>query len=177
MDDTTTTAAQPSLNDPLESAAARTRRLLSVAEAWLARTMPATEVRFDLRGTAAGQARVSADGPAVIRYNRELLLRHTERFMHETVPHEVAHVAAFHCHGFGIRPHGAEWRHIMRHFGVEPARCHNFDVSCLRTRVVARFRYRCACTTHELSSIRHQRIRRHGIRYLCRRCRQPLIPI
>ena len=105
-----------------------------------------------------------------------LLGRHPAEFIAETVPHEVAHVVAFAKHGVRIRPHGAEWQGIMRYFGVAPTRCHGYDVSRLRTRALRRFLYRCNCGTHEISSIRHNRIRTRGVVYLCRRCRQPLQP-
>ena len=159
---------------PLEHARARTGALLREAEAWLNLAMPRVEIRFDLRGTAAGQARMRDGSFALIRYNAALLGLHPEVFVAETVPHEVAHVVAFTKHGACIRPHGAEWQAVMRHFGVEPSRCHRYDVSKLRTRSLQRFLYRCGCGTHQISSIRHNRICRQGTVYLCRRCRQPL---
>jgi SprT protein len=160
-----------------DQAAARTRDLLEEAERWLRVRMPQTEIRFDLRGTSAGQARVKGSGFALIRYNPMLLNRYPTEFIAETVAHEVAHVAAFVRHGPGIRPHGPEWQSVMRHFEVEPSRCHGYDVSRLCTRSLKRFLYRCACGTHEISSIRHNRIGMRGAVYLCRRCREPLKPV
>jgi SprT protein len=159
---------------PTEQAAARTGALLREAEAWLRLAMPRVEIRFDLRGTSAGQARMRNGSSPIIRYNATLLRLHPTEFIVETVPHEVAHVVAFVKHGPRIRPHGPEWQAVMRHFGVEPSRCHRYDVSRLRTRSLQRFLYRCSCGTHEISSIRHNRICREGTVYLCRRCRQPL---
>ncbi|UHD16648.1 SprT family zinc-dependent metalloprotease [Thiocapsa bogorovii] len=159
---------------PTEHAAARTGALLREAETWLHLAMPRVEIRFDLRGTSAGQARMRSRSFAIIRYNATLLSMHETHFVSETVAHEVAHVVAFVKHGPRIRPHGPEWQAVMRHFGVEPSRCHRYDVSRLRTRSLQRFLYRCDCGTHEISSIRHNRICREGTVYLCRRCRQPL---
>lgn len=159
---------------PLEHASDRTGTLLREAAAWLHLAVPQVEIRFDLRGTAAGQARIRNGSFALIRYNAALLSLHPTEFIAETVPHEVAHVVAFAKHGARIRPHGAEWQAVMRHFGVEPSRCHRYDVSRLRTRSLQRFLYRCGCGTHEISSIRHNRICRQGTVYLCRRCRLPL---
>ncbi|MFB1486437.1 MULTISPECIES: SprT-like domain-containing protein [unclassified Thiocapsa] len=159
---------------PTEHAAARTGALLREAECRLRLAMPRVEIRFDLRGTSAGQARMRNESFAIIRYNATLLGLHPTQFVAETVPHEVAHVVAFVKYGPRIRPHGPEWQAVMRHFGVEPSRCHCYDVSKLRTRSLQRFLYRCSCGTHEISSIRHNRICREGAVYLCRRCRQPL---
>ncbi len=161
---------------PMEQAILRTRRLLSDAEEWLRVRMPATEIRFDLRGTTAGQARLRSPNGALIRYNPALLCRHPIEFIKQTVAQEVAHIVAFVRHGSGIRPHGPEWQVIMRHFGIEPSRCHNYDISRLRTRELRRFAYLCGCSRHELTSIRHKRAQGGGIVYLCRRCRQPLRP-
>ena len=152
----------------------RTRHLLRVAQDWLGVEMPATEIRFDLRGTAAGEARLLGSSSAVIRYNPTLLARHPESLIEETVAHEVAHLVAFKRFGTRIRPHGREWQAIMRRFGVAPRRCHSHDVSDLRTRSPRRFVYRCGCRTHELTSIRHRRARTGATVYLCKQCGEPL---
>ncbi|MCG6896583.1 MAG: SprT-like domain-containing protein [Thiocapsa sp.] len=164
------------LRTPIEQVLARTHSLLREAEDWLHLPMPPTEVRFDLHGLAAGQARLEIAGRALIRYNPTLLHRHPAEFLRETVPHEVGHIVAFIRHGTRIRPHGAEWQTIMRHFGAYPSRCHRFDTSTLRARTLRRFSYRCGCRTHQLSSIRHNRVLAAGVVYLCPRCRQPLRP-
>ncbi len=174
---TTTSKTDPvAIQLSMTKAVERTRQLLREAEDWLHASMPHTEIRFDLTGVSAGQARVKGGGGALIRYNPALLGRHPTDFIRATVAHEVAHVVAFTVYGSDIRPHGREWQSIMYRFGVEPSRCHHYDVSRLRTRSVHRFTYRCACGTHEISSIRHNRVRSRGTIYLCRRCRQPLQP-
>ncbi|WP_201245780.1 SprT-like domain-containing protein [Halochromatium salexigens] len=156
-----------SVADLIAVAEARTRALLGRLE----RTR--IEIRFDLRGKSAGQVRIRPDGRALIRYNLELLKRGGADFIEETIPHEVAHVLAYQCHGPGIRPHGAEWQRIMRMLGAEPTRCHDYDVSGLETRTLHYFDYHCGCMAHRLSSIRHNKVAK-GQRYLCKRCGEPL---
>lgn len=166
----------PLTEDPLQDRVReRTLQLLAQAAAWLRMPHPATVVRFDLRGRAAGQARLTNRGPLVIRYHPVLLRDNPEDFLISTVPHEVAHVAAFARHGAGIRPHGPEWTAIMRHLGAEPLRCHGYDVSNLAVRTLRELDYRCACRGHRLTSIRHRRILA-GQTYLCRQCGTPLRP-
>lgn len=140
--------------------------------------VPEVEVAFDLRGMAAGQAHASGGAAPRIRLNRVLLRENGEAFLAQTVPHEVAHVAVFYLPGRRrpARPHGAEWRRLMRHFGVPPERTHAFDVARARTRRLRTFRYACACSEVELTSIRHNRVRR-GVRYHCRRCGGRLRPV
>jgi SprT protein len=133
------------------------------------------EIRFDLRGKTAGQVRIRSRGQYLIRYNLELLKRGGIDFIDRTVPHEVAHVLAYHRYGPRIRPHGQEWQRIMRQFGAEPSRCHDYDVSGLSARQLTYFHYHCSCMEHQLSSIRHNKFAK-GQRYRCRRCGETLRP-
>jgi SprT protein len=134
---------------------------------------PRPEIRFDLRGRAAGQARFGPGKLTQIRFNALLLAENPREFIAQTVPHECAHVLAFSRHGRGIRPHGPEWQAIMLRWGAEPERCHRFDVSSVTTRQVREFDYHCDCREHRLSAIRHHRVL-GGQVYLCRRCAGPL---
>jgi len=133
-------------------------------------------IRFDLRGKSAGQVRTSAGSDCVIRYNPRLLERHPQEFLAQTVPHEAAHLLAFSLFGPRIAPHGREWRAMMAFFGVPPERCHQFSVEGLQARRLRRYAYRCACRTHQITSIRHNRIR-SGQTYLCRQCGRALEPV
>lgn len=130
-------------------------------------------IRFDLRGTNAGQARLDAERHCTIRYHPLLLLRYGEAFIAQTVPHEVAHCLVFLRYGHRAKPHGAEWRALMRQFGAAPRRCHEYAVADLPRRQLRHFAYRCACRVHYLTAIRHQRVLR-GRHYLCKRCGAPL---
>ena len=149
--------------------AARTRDLLTAAGLWLCIGIQDPQIRFDLRGRSAGQARIGSRGPWVVRYNPVLLAANAEDFLATTVPHEVAHLVAYARHGSRIRPHGPEWQAIMRHFGVAPERCHRYDVSAVRGRSLREFDYHCSCRGHRLSSIRHHRVLA-GRDYICRHC-------
>jgi len=154
---------------------AHSRALLAQAGQWLRISAPDPQIRFDLRGRAAGQARCGAGGPWVLRYNPVLLGANPEDFLATTVPHEVAHLAAFARHGVRIRPHGPQWQAVMHFFGVAPERCHRYDLSAVRGRALREFDYHCGCRGHRLSSIRHHRVLAGGT-YVCRRCAGPLRP-
>lgn len=163
----------------LTRAIARTQELLSQAAADLGVRVKTLEIRFDLRGRAAGQARYGTrqgiGGPWIIRYNPVLLRENPDSFIAQTVPHELAHVVAFVRHGHRIRPHGPEWRAIMEQFGAAPERCHRYDLARIPRRATRVFPYHCGCGEHQLSSIRHHRVLA-GQTYLCRRCAGPLRP-
>lgn len=135
------------------------------------RKLPGIQVRCDLRGRAAGQARLG--DRLEIRYNLAIAASQPEAFLRETVPHEVAHLVTWLLHGRTARPHGTEWKAIMRHLGVQqPQRCHDFDAPAARQQ--RRWPYRCGCTSHQLSTTRHRRIL-NGVRYRCGNCGQELL--
>lgn len=157
------------------SAESLTHRLLQLAERRFRCSLPAVEIRFDLRGQAAGMVRHRPGQPSQIRYNQQLLTENGDRFLNRTVPHEVAHLAVHAMFRGAAKPHGREWKAVMEFFGADPVRCHDFDVSASRTRRLRRFSYRCGCREHQLSSIRHKRVRAGQV-YICRACNQPLQP-
>lgn len=141
---------------------------LAKAEALYRRTFKVPTVSFDQRGKAAGMAYLQKNH---IRYNPVLLNENYEEFIATTVPHEIAHLIAYQRFGRGVQAHGTEWKRIMVDFGVPPARCHSFDVS--NASVGESITYRCACASHALSLRRHKKVL-SGIRYVCKKCKQPL---
>lgn len=160
------------------------QNLLQATDSWLKRAAPLLreralpqpkfEVRFDLRGQSAGQLRRYDDGRLVIRYNLPMALLQPQAFEQETVPHEVAHLVTWLCHGRRAKPHGTEWQTVMRFFGVDqPSRCHSFNPATTSTRQQRRWRYQCDCQEHELSSVRHKRASRGQV-YVCRKCQAEL---
>ncbi|WP_275097116.1 SprT-like domain-containing protein [Sedimenticola hydrogenitrophicus] len=153
---------------------ALTQQLLTSAGAYFRQDPGQVVVKFDLTGKAAGMALFPHRATPVIRYNALLLVENRADFLKRTVPHEVAHIVARRLFGHRIKPHGAEWRRVMRLFGAEASRCHNYDVSRAIRRRLQRFAYRCDCRSHELSSIRHNRVLQ-GQTYLCVNCKQPLV--
>ncbi len=156
----------------------RTMDLLAEAEPLCRRhraRLPAPEIRFDLRGQAAGQVQWQRRKP-VLRYNLEIARRHTADFLATTVTHEAAHLVTTACHG-RVRPHGDEWRAVMAYFGIDrPSRCHDYSLDESGIKRQRRWAYRCDCRNHELSTTRHNRARSGNAVYHCRYCGSPLRP-
>jgi SprT protein len=139
------------------------------AEIHFRRRFDRPRLSFNLRGLAAAAAYPARNA---IRVNRRLLEQNAGDFLANTVPHEVSHLLAYRLHGRGIAPHGAEWAAIMREvFGLEPRRCHDYDV---RPGMKQVYRYRCGCDAGHALGVRRHRNALRGRRYFCRRCRQPL---
>ncbi len=79
--------------------------------------------------TTAGRARLCRINKVckLVEFNVHLAARNFNDFMKRTVVHEVAHGVAFEY--FGHLGHGAPWKRVMRDYGAEPSRCHDYDVS------------------------------------------------
>lgn len=132
-------------------------------------------VSFDLSGRAAGMYRVRRQQQE-IRYNPFLFGKYFDDNLANTVPHEVAHYLADELYGLrNIRPHGAQWKAIMRKLGAEPAVTCRYDLSGIPQRRQRRFDYSCGCSHHAVSAVRHNRVQGGLGSYQCRQCRQPLV--
>lgn len=134
-------------------------------------------VTFDLFGVSAGMYR-SAGRQTVIRYNPLIFSRYFEENLRDTVPHEVAHYVVDKLYGRrGVRPHGCQWQAVMTDFGVTPLVRHDWNLEGLGIRRQRRFAYRCGCGRHDVTAVRHNRMRKRGVVYRCRRCGEALRPI
>ncbi len=162
---------ESSLIDLLEQ---KVKECLSLAEDQYQRKFDYRAVHVNIRGRAAGQIRY--ENPSVsnvlplLRFNPYLLERYKESFVEQVVPHECAHLVAYALYGIKIKPHGAEWKSLMRDlYNQTPAVTHHFDMPQKARKT---FAYQCACPglDHSLSVIRHNKILRQKARYLCKNC-------
>lgn len=80
------------------------------------------EIIFNLNGKVAGKAYLEAWS---IHYNITFASSYYERFLNDTVPHEVAHLAAWAMYEHS--GHKKVWKTIMMNLGItDPKRCHNY---------------------------------------------------
>lgn len=134
-----------------------------------AHTVP---VSFRLRGRAAGQWRLR-QGQESLHFNERLFAADPGQHLPDTVAHEVAHSVVYRCHGRGKRPHGPEWRAVMKHLGFEPRVTHETSPEML-AQLLNHHLYHCACRSHALGPRQHQQVH-HGKRdYRCRLCGERL---
>ena len=162
--------------------AAQQRKVTRATDACIARANKLLDtnfgtiaVRFDLTGRAAGMYHV-AGGRRSIRYNPYLFAKYFDENYATTIPHEVAHYLTESLYGREkIRPHGPQWRTVMQMLGADANVLCDFDLEGIPIRRYQRIRYICRCQTHELTSVRHNRIQNKGVRYYCRLCRTQLL--
>lgn len=160
-------------------------RCLSLSERYFQRSFELDAVSFSLRGRSAGQFRAKvgrSTGPDSakvtfneIRLNASMLEAYGQRFITETIGHEVAHFIVFQLYGRNVRPHGKEWQSVMSEvLRQKPEVTHQYDTKPARR--LKRYEYGCACRgrVHELTSIRHKKVINQQARYLCRHCHSPI---
>ena len=152
-----------------------TARCISRANGLLETTIVDIPVRFDLNGRAAGMYRV-VRGQPTIRYNPYLFAKYFDENYATTIPHEVAHYLTDVVYGYtNVKPHGREWRTVMRMLGADASVHCDFDLDGIPTRHYRRVPYICGCQLHELTKVRHNRVQHKGVRYFCRACRAELV--
>ena len=138
-------------------------------------------MRFDLNSVSmAGQAcSRPMQKEMFIRIHKKGLEEYGDIFINQTVVHEFAHIIQF-VNFPRATAHGREFKRIMRMFGAEERRCHNYDLRSLvggsrKTRKPQKkYSYICNCSEYDLSSIRHKRIQQ-GTVYSCVKCKSNLV--
>jgi SprT protein len=110
------------MNAEIQAIKNKVQECVKIAEAKFGIKMPYIEIRFDLRGRAAGMAglvrRMSGD-QFYLRFNVQHMRLGGQTWLHllnETVPHEVAHTVCQAFPKFG-RNHDAGWKRVCRALG------------------------------------------------------------
>lgn len=141
--------------------------------------VPFIEPEFDLTGGTAGMftSRGSDKTALRLRFNMNLAEQNPE-FIERTPRHEVAHYVDHVRNGYKQRRsangkrdiHGKYWQAIMRELGAEDiSRCHSY--TGVKKRVYRKFLYQChAGHQYELTTVRHNKVQKKGVHYVCREC-------
>ena len=144
------------------------RSYIEKAEKIYKKNFSMPKVKWNLRGTTAGKASLSR---WEIHLHPVLVESEGEKYINRTPGHEVAHLITFSVYG-RVKPHGREWKSVMLILGLDPKRCHNYDVSEVRqdrSKLSRCFEYSCNCRTHHMTQIRHRRSLM-GAKYKCCHC-------
>ncbi len=136
------------------------------------------DIVFNLKGRTAGMYRVKRkiiNHKREIRYNSFIFSKYFDDNFKTTIPHEVAHYISDLIYGLkNIKPHGGEWKDIMRAFGVDAAVTANYDLTGIPQKNRASFTYMCGCRDHQIGAVRHNRIKKQQGKYICNACKQTL---
>lgn len=141
-------------------------------------TVPQMDIRFDLRGRAAGMAGRKGMN-YFMRFNRDMMLNAGwDHLIKDTVPHELAHII---CFALGTdRGHGFYWRRTCIELGGNGERCHSEAVTYAKGRTYV---YTTSTgRTVNLSETKHRRVQqgasytgRNGLGRIDRTCAYSLL--
>lgn len=105
----------------------------------------------------------------VIRLNGELSTTLND-LLDEVICHELAHIAAVHLHGDSIKPHGEEWKKLVRLAGFEPSIQLHVILESSTGKASRSYRHYCpVCHSQRIGRIRMTRWR-------CKACAESGLP-
>lgn len=128
-------------------------------------------ISFDLRGAKAGTATPLYNK---VTYNLDMAVENFDEFMSMTVGHEVAHLIA-HKLVRNCKPHGYEWKMVMKYFNCDDSRCHSMTYKNAATR--RRYMYTCKCGHIYKVGVKIHNNIQNNIKYSCTRCKRILSPL
>ena len=176
-----------SIIEPLSSE--QQQQVIDETNAWITRAeklfdikVKPVDIQFNLKGRCSGMYRIKQKKKLFfshcqreIRYNPYIFSKYFEDNFTTTIPHEVAHYLTDLLHGLkNIKPHGSEWKAVMFAFGADASVTADYDLSGIPVKNQSRFSYQCDCREHQLSAIRHNKIKKRHYKYYCNACKQAL---
>lgn len=105
-----------------------------------------------------------------IRFNTTQAKGDIDKFLKDTVPHEVAHHVDIARRGRTL--HDLAWKSICLRLGGSGSRCTMYNMKDVPV-PKGYFAYACKCGVFHLTKIRHNKIVR-GKKYVCRNCMQEI---
>lgn len=143
------------------------------AEKYFDKKFERPHVKFMDNITMCGLAcrqRIGNEIVGVIGLHETFFIENQHDMVHDTIPHEVAHLLVDEIYGRVKRPHGPEWQRMMKFvLNVEPNRGHSYDMTNINVRRQRRITYSCDCREHRVSATMHHKMV-DGRKYGCKRC-------
>jgi len=124
-------------------------------------------INTNLTGKTAG---IADSRKNLIKLNKDLLSieSNTKEITENTVAHELAHLIVGRLYPLA-KPHGSEWKRVMKVLGETPSVTHNMELPILKFTHL----YACKCSEYQLSNIRHKKVQK-GTKYRCTKCKSVL---
>ena len=143
-------------------------KCLKIADEYYGEKIPRPAVRFDLRGTTAGQSNYSKN---YLRFNLKLAMENPD-YMPILVRHELSHHLDRHFNKYVGTSHSRTWKATMISvYKLPPRVTHSLDTTSVR-RKTKTYKYSCGCNDkiHFMGLIRHKKAVRGAV-FTCNKCR------
>lgn len=135
-------------------------------------------IRIDIvGGTVLGKAVPPSkkDKKWALRFNLDYLTNNNDKIKKELIAHEYAHIITCEIYGKRCKPHGKEWKEVAKNLGAVPKASFTEKDTYIppKKRILKKYPYKCGCSEHMLSSIRHNKAQNKTI-YYCKKCKGKL---
>jgi SprT protein len=126
---------------------------------------------FDLKGfRLIGQCKKISSKNYLIRLHAKLLDEFKAVYVKDVLTHEFAHAIQMELFAKS-KPHSLEWKNIMETLsGVKYTKRDKVSYNLVKNRKYTTYLYRCPCSEHKLTSIRHKRVAKNMTVYVCKKC-------
>lgn len=114
-----------------------------------------------------------------LEFHKNALETYSDEYINQTVTHEFCHLICY-LNYPSDSGHGKFFKSLMRNFGAEPKRCHNYDLRQFKPsravrKTAQKFEYRCDCMVHPIGKTRHNNIQKAKTSFHCKHCRKTLV--
>jgi SprT protein len=142
-------------------------------------------INYDLTSIRIlGRVKFNYGKKVEMNLNKTLLKEFGDVYINEVVVHEFAHIVvrANYPTGYNgykkVQGHGLEWKNVCYRLGMMSPKSTTTLFSnseSLKSKTNKRsFEYTCGCTTHNLTTRRHNMIINKGKVYLCNHCKNKI---
>jgi len=133
------------------------------------------DFKIDLKGySTIGQCIWRDKKNFTIRLHLLLLEKYGDSYLHDVLPHELAHAVVYCLYKNRVKAHGKEWKRILKSFTLVDSKV-KYEV-LQKIRESKRYRYGCKCKdkVHFISTILHNKIEKKSATYLCKVCKDTI---
>ncbi|MDR1614497.1 MAG: SprT-like domain-containing protein [Campylobacteraceae bacterium] len=135
-----------------------------------------TAININLKGChLIGQCIKKGRKNYLIRLHARLLREFKQEYIKDVLTHEFAHAIQMELFPKS-KPHGREWKNIIENLNGKPYKKTVIDYRLKKSRTVKTYLYKCACSEHRITAVRHNKIIRNTMIYRCKKCGQILKP-
>lgn len=121
-----------------------------------------------------GQMKYLCNQPIEIKFNGQLITDEHINEMKDTAIHEIAHAVVLLRYGKQVRPHGKEWKGVMKCLGGRPlAGCSNVAVTKALIGVTP-YIVKCDCGEQYVKKNIHNKLM-NGTKFSCKICHKRVL--